>query len=179
LFVKQLLAVNSLGILGSLPMDKGVPPTLFVNDGSFMERFKQLQQEKEKDKGVKLEVSKPIKIESGSLTPNHTISRTSGKLKTNDTRKNPQAASGGKLAFSLKQKSKIVAPPVKLGADEDEDDTDAGKVLADAPTKRQKLDQTDASEHSSRQVDVGNYCLYNYSFIWLGFHGRSADVLVF
>ncbi|KAE8038205.1 hypothetical protein FH972_010737 [Carpinus fangiana] len=135
-------------------MDKGVPPTLFVNDGSFMERFKQLQQEKEKDKGVKLEVSKPIKIESGSLTPNHTISRTSGKLKTNDTRKNPQAASGGKLAFSLKQKSKIVAPPVKLGADEDEDDTDAGKVLADAPTKRQKLDQTDASEHSSRQVDV-------------------------
>jgi splicing factor 4 len=162
-------------------MDKGVPPTLFVNDGSFMERFKQLQQEKEKekDKGAKLEVSKPIKIKSGSLTPNHNISRTGGELKTNDTRKNPQAASGGKLAFSLKQKSKIVAPPVKLGADEDEDDTDAGKVSADAPTKRQKLDQADASENSARQVDVGNYCLYNFSFIWLGCHGRSADVLVF
>lgn len=37
-------------MVGSLPMDEGVPPTLFVNDGSFMERFKQLQQEKEKEK---------------------------------------------------------------------------------------------------------------------------------
>lgn len=72
-----------------------------------------------------------------------------------------------------------MAPPVKLVADEDEDDTDAGKVSFDAPTTWQKLDQVDASEHSSRQVDVGNYCLYNYSFIWLGCHGRCADVLVF
>uniref|UniRef100_A0A2N9FUY4 G-patch domain-containing protein n=1 Tax=Fagus sylvatica TaxID=28930 RepID=A0A2N9FUY4_FAGSY len=129
-------------------MDKGVPPSLFVNDGSFMERFKQLQQEKEKEKGSKLEGSKPIKIQSGSLTANATISRT-----TNDTRKNPLASSGGKLAFSLKQKSKILAPPVKLG-DEDEDETAAGKVLADAPTKRQKLDPADVSKHSSRHVDV-------------------------
>jgi splicing factor 4 len=147
-----------LGILGSLPMDKGVPPSLFVNDGSFMERFKQLQQEKEKEKGSKLEGSKPIKIQSGSLTANATISRT-----TNDTRKNPLASSGGKLAFSLKQKSKILAPPVKLG-DEDEDETDAAKVLADAPTKRQKLDPADVSKHSSRHVDVGNYRYYNFSF---------------
>ncbi|KAL4601172.1 hypothetical protein ACJW31_11G181300 [Castanea mollissima] len=133
-------------------MDKGVPPSLFVNDGSFMERFKQLQQEKEKEKSAKLEESKPIKIKSGSLTANSTISRTSVD-KTNDTQKKPQASSGGKLAFSLKQKSKIVAPPVKL-ADEDEDETDAGKVSADAPTKRLKLDHSDSSEHSSRQVDV-------------------------
>ncbi|XP_023903397.1 SURP and G-patch domain-containing protein 1-like protein isoform X2 [Quercus suber] len=133
-------------------MDKGVPPSLFVNDGSFMERFKQLQQEKEKEKSAKLEESKPIKIKSGSLMANSTISRTSVD-KTNDTQKKPQASSGGKLAFSLKQKSKIVAPPVKL-ADEDEDETDAGKVSADAPTKRLKLDHSDASEHSSRQVDV-------------------------
>ncbi|KAK4591815.1 hypothetical protein RGQ29_016316 [Quercus rubra] len=133
-------------------MDKGVPPSLFVNDGSFMERFKQLQQEKEKEKSAKLEESKPIKIKSGSLMANSTISRTSVD-KTNDTQKKPQTSSGGKLAFSLKQKSKIVAPPVKL-ADEDEDETDAGKVSADAPTKRLKLDHSDASEHSSRQVDV-------------------------
>ncbi|KAB1224804.1 SURP and G-patch domain-containing protein 1-like protein [Morella rubra] len=136
-------------------MDKGTPPSLFVNDGSFMERFKQLQQEKasEKDTRAKLEVSKPITIKSGSLTANPTINKTSVEFKTNDTRKNPQGASGGKLAFSLKQKSKIVAPPVKLGADEDEDEIDAGKVSADAPMKRQKLDQGDASEFSSRQVD--------------------------
>nr|POE46482.1 surp and g-patch domain-containing protein 1-like protein [Quercus suber] len=152
IFGLNLPAVHILGILGSLPMDKGVPPSLFVNDGSFMERFKQLQQEKEKEKSAKLEESKPIKIKSGSLMANSTISRTSVD-KTNDTQKKPQASSGGKLAFSLKQKSKIVAPPVKL-ADEDEDETDAGKVSADAPTKRLKLDHSDASEHSSRQVDV-------------------------
>lgn len=176
-----MLAVNSLGVLGSVAMDKGTPPSLFVNDGSFMERFKQLQQEKasEKDTRAKLEVSKPITIKSGSLTANPTINKTSVEFKTNDTRKNPQGASGGKLAFSLKQKSKIVAPPVKLGADEDEDEIDAGKVSADAPMKRQKLDQGDASEFSSRQVDGGNYCLYNFSFIWLGCYERFLDLFVF
>lgn len=173
----SLPAVHILGTLGSLPMDKGVPPSLFVNDGSFMERFKQLQQEKEKEKSAKLEDSKPIKIKSGSLTANSTISRTSLD-KTNDTQKKPQASSGGKLAFSLKQKSKIVAPPVKL-ADEDEDETDAGKVSADVPTKRLKLDHSDASEHSSRQVDVGNYWIHNNYFILLGCYRRSADLLVF
>ncbi|KAG6676877.1 hypothetical protein I3842_14G000700 [Carya illinoinensis] len=135
-------------------MDKGVPPSLFVNDGSFMERFKQLQQEKENEKenSDKLKVAKPIKIKSGPLTA--TINKTSVDFKTIDARKNPQAASGGKLAFSLKQKSKIVAPPVKLGVDEDEDEIDARKVSDDAPMKRQKLGQEDASENSSRQVDV-------------------------
>ncbi|XP_040991145.1 SURP and G-patch domain-containing protein 1-like protein isoform X2 [Juglans microcarpa x Juglans regia] len=162
-------------------MDKAVPPSLFANDGSFMERFKQLQQvkENEKENSAKLEVSRPIKIKSGSLTANPSVNKTSTEFKTNDTRKNPQSASGGKLAFSLKKKSKIVVPPVKLGADEDEDEIDAGKVSADAPMKRQKLDQVDASEHSSREGDVGNNCLYNFSFIWLGFCGQSADLLVF
>ncbi|XP_040991137.1 SURP and G-patch domain-containing protein 1-like protein [Juglans microcarpa x Juglans regia] len=137
-------------------MDKAVPPSLFANDGSFMERFKQLQQvkENEKENSAKLEVSRPIKIKSGSLNANPSINKTSTEFKTDDTHKNPQSASGGKLAFSLKQKSKIVVPPVKLGADEDEDEIDAGKVSADAPMKRQKLDQVDASEHSSREGDV-------------------------
>ncbi|XP_008231302.1 PREDICTED: SURP and G-patch domain-containing protein 1-like protein [Prunus mume] len=135
-------------------MDKGVTPSLFVNDGSFMERFKQLQQEKEKDKGPTADESTPSKVVSGSLTPNLTTGKTSAELKPNDTRKATAAASGGKLAFSLKQKSKIVAPPVKLGADEDEDEADAANFSADAPTKRQKLGQPDASEESPGQVDV-------------------------
>ncbi|BBG96329.1 Suppressor-of-White-APricot/surp domain-containing protein / D111/G-patch domain-containing protein [Prunus dulcis] len=135
-----------LSKLGYFPMDKGVTPSLFVNDGSFMERFKQLQQEKEKDKGPIADESTPSKVVSGSLTPNLTL--------PNDTRKAAAAASGGKLAFSLKQKSKIVAPPVKLGADEDEDEADAANFSADAPTKRQKLGQPDASEESPGQVDV-------------------------
>ncbi|XP_028202224.1 SURP and G-patch domain-containing protein 1-like protein isoform X4 [Glycine soja] len=109
-------------------MDKGVPPSLFVNDGSFMERFKQLQQEQDKGKNVKLEDSKPIK-----------------------------GGSSGKLAFSLKQKSKLVPPPVKLSADEDEEETEAGYVSNDAPLKRQKLGQEEGIDQSSRQLDVVIY----------------------
>ncbi|KAJ7949135.1 SURP and G-patch domain-containing protein 1-like protein [Quillaja saponaria] len=135
-------------------MDKGVPPALFVNDGSFMERFKQLQQEQEKEKSVKLEESKPIKIVSGNLTPNPSISKASVDIKANDTGKSSQATSGGKLAFSLKQKSKLVAPTVKLVADEDEEEADAGDVSSDAPAKKQKLGQAEGSEQSSRQLYV-------------------------
>ncbi|ESW21046.1 hypothetical protein PHAVU_005G036800 [Phaseolus vulgaris] len=134
-------------------MDKGVPPSLFVNDGSFMERFKQLQQEQEKGKNVKFEDSKPIKVISGSLSPNPSITKTSVDLKVNDTRKTSQGASGGKLAFSLKQKSKLVPPPVKLSSDEDEEETEAGYISNDAPLKRQKLGQ-DGIDQSSRQLDV-------------------------
>ncbi|XP_020226081.1 SURP and G-patch domain-containing protein 1-like protein isoform X1 [Cajanus cajan] len=135
-------------------MDKGVPPSLFVNDGSFMERFKQLQQEQEKGKNVKLEDSKPIKVISGSLSPNPSITKTSVDLKVNDTRKTSKGGSGGKLAFSLKQKSKLVPPPVKLSADEDEEEIEAGYVSNDAPLKRQKLGQEEGIDQSSRQLDV-------------------------
>lgn len=128
-------------------MDKGPPPTLFVNDGSFMERFRQLQQEQERGKNAKPEDSKPIKVVSGHLTPKPSIS------KANDAKKSSQGGSSGKLAFSLKQKSKLVPPPVKL-ADDDEDEIDAGYVSIDAPTKRQKLVQDDGIEQSSRQLDV-------------------------
>ncbi|KAI9081472.1 hypothetical protein K1719_036618 [Acacia pycnantha] len=73
-------------------MDDGVPPSLFVNDGSFMERFKQLQQEQKKNE--KLEDSKPIKIVSGSLTPNLSMNkRTSADLKAYNTQKTSQAGS--------------------------------------------------------------------------------------
>ncbi|XP_019413451.1 PREDICTED: SURP and G-patch domain-containing protein 1-like protein isoform X1 [Lupinus angustifolius] len=128
-------------------MDKGTPPSLFVNDGSFLERFKQLQQEQEKGKNAKLEESKPIKVASGSLASNPSI------RKANDTQKTPQAASGGKLAFSLKQKSKLVPPPVNL-ADDDEEETGATDASNDAPPKRQKLGQADGTEQSLRQLDV-------------------------
>lgn len=131
-------------------MDKGQPPTLFVNDGSFMERFKQLQQEQERGKHAKTEDSKPTKVVSGPLTPKPSTS------KANDAKKSSQGGSSGKLAFSLKQKSKLAPPPVKL-ADDDEEETDAGYVSNDAPSKRQKLGQDEGIEQSSRQLDVGNY----------------------
>lgn len=141
-------------------MERGTPPSLFVNDGSFMERFKQLQQgkdnEKAREKGsTVVEESKPIKIVSGTSTPKISL-----RKPVVDTQKSGPATSGGKLAFSLKQKSKVVAPPVKFGADDDEDETDAENGSSDAPMKRQKLGQPEASEESSRQAAVGNYCLY-------------------
>ena len=120
-------------------MEKGAASGLFVNDGSFMERFKQLQQEKEKGE------SKLGTNVSGTITPK------------------PANSKSGKLAFSLKQKSKLVVPPVKLGEDEDEDkdEKDTGNISGDGPVKRQKLGQVDASDYSSKQVDVGNYlCTY-------------------
>lgn len=132
-----------------------MPPSLFVNDGSFMERFKQLQQEQEK-KNEKLEESKPIKIVSGSLTPNLSGNKkVSMGLKAN-TQKSSQAVSSGKLAFSIKQKSKLVPPPVKLSAD-DEEEADDDNVSSEAPLKRQRLGCEDGIERSSRQSDDGNY----------------------
>lgn len=111
-----------------LPMEKGKASSLFVNDGSFMERFKQLQQEKEK--------GPPL---SGSPKPNPVIS-------------NNKSSSSGKLAFSLKQKSKLVAPAVKLS--EDEEDDESNGVVGDLPLKRQKLEQPYVSDQSLKQVYV-------------------------
>ncbi|CAI0428053.1 unnamed protein product [Linum tenue] len=138
-------------------MDKQTPPTLFVNDGSFMERFKQLQQEngehKEKDKGTAEKESKPKTIISGTVTPKPAAVKISMQLKGSDGRNSLQSASGGKLAFSLKQKSKIVSPAVKLD-EEDDEEAEGGTGSSDAPSKRQKLGQMDASEKLSRQEGV-------------------------
>ncbi|KAL2556065.1 Uncharacterized protein Fot_00804 [Forsythia ovata] len=53
----------------------------------------------------------------------------------NGSQKTGQVPSSRKLAFSLKQKSKLVAPSVKLGEDEVEDEKDAGN-LSDSRPKR-------------------------------------------
>ncbi|KAG6789531.1 hypothetical protein POTOM_005634 [Populus tomentosa] len=140
-------------------MDKGAPSGLFVNDGSFMEKFKQLQQgngkEQEKDKGAAEKDSKPKTIVSGSVMPKPSFGKVTMQLKANDGRKTPPTASVGKLAFSLKQKSKLMAPAVKLGEDEeDEDEVDAANASGDVLAKRQKLGQLDTSEQSSRRLDV-------------------------
>ncbi|XP_010257361.1 PREDICTED: SURP and G-patch domain-containing protein 1-like protein isoform X2 [Nelumbo nucifera] len=133
-------------------MDKSVPPSLFVNDGSFMERFKQLQQEKEKE--AALEQCKSTKNVSGALKPNPAITKTVLDSKSNESRKVTPSASGGKLAFSLKQKSKLAVAPVKLGADEDEEEGDSGNGFSDGSAKRQKLDQSNSFEEPAEQGDV-------------------------
>lgn len=138
-------------------MEKPTDSSLFVNDGSFMERFKQLQQEKEKEK-VKDASSKESKTTSsilGTSTPKAIISKPSLEFKANTSRKTATVASGGKLAFSLKQKSKIPAPSVKLGEDEDdEDEKDAGNSSGDGPIKRQRVEEPRALHQPPRQIDV-------------------------
>ena len=134
-------------------MDKGVPPTLFVNDGSFMERFNNYNRGTRRKRRVLHRRSMDQEKLYWGLTPIPTINKTGEEVKLNVTHKTSQAASSGKTAFSLKQKSKFLAP-VKLGGDEDDDDEDKGNdgsVPSDAPTKRQKLGQ------SSRQRNVGKH----------------------
>ncbi|KAH9603553.1 hypothetical protein KSS87_001688 [Heliosperma pusillum] len=149
-------------------MDKGVPPSLFVNDGSFMERFKQLQQETEKavtaeDSSKKTDVTK-------SSTPTHSSVKTGTENKQKEKQKTAITASGSKLAFSLKQKSKLVIPAVKLGEEDDEIDKDIRNATDRVSAKRQRLGQPDISELPSRKVDVGNVCLRQYlSFLEMQF----------
>lgn len=133
-------------------MDKATGHGLFVNDGSFMERFKQLQQEK----GEQSEQTK-----SGSTTPvtqasKTAVSKTAISFKANSSSRAAQAPSSGKLAFSLKQKSKLIATPIHFGEDLDEDKVDAGNSSDDGPTKRPKLAPLYASDQSSKQINIGN-----------------------
>lgn len=144
-------------------MEKATDPGLFVNDGSFMERFKQLQQEKEK-KSQALDKSKSGSSPLITSSPKTVISKTTIEFRANSSRKTNQVPSSGKLAFSLKQKSKLVAPPVKFSEDEDENDKDAGNSSENGPIKRPKLGHPDASDQLSKQLDVGNY-FFHYILI--------------
>ncbi|XP_075477768.1 SURP and G-patch domain-containing protein 1-like protein isoform X1 [Primulina tabacum] len=133
-------------------MDKATDRGIFANDGSFMERFKQLQQEKDK----KDEVRK--KSLSGSSTsvnsyPKTVKSKPTLNFKANNSQKIIQSPSSGKLAFSLKQKSKLVSPAVKFDEDEDEDEKNHGNSSDDAPMKRPKLADHSVSDQQS-QADV-------------------------
>lgn len=51
---------------------------------------------------------------------------------------------------------------MKLGEDEDEDEKDAGNLSDSGPMKLPKLDQRNASEQSSKQVDVGKLLIIVY-----------------
>lgn len=151
-------------------MEEEAPSSLFVNDGSFMERFKQLQQEKAKDTSAPSGDPKQSSVVSRSSNPSAAKTPLDGKA--NNSGKSSQPLSGGKLAFSLKQKSKLVAPPVKLAADEDEDDADARSHLGDTSVKRQKLSKQDAYGESSGHDDVGKYHFMNIILCGQGCDGR-------
>lgn len=144
-------------------MDKGTDPGLFANDGSFMERFKQLQAEKEKEKKEVAEKSKSGSSTFVTSTPKTIISKPKMEFKSSGSGRTSQAPSNGKLAFSLKQKSKLVSPPVKFDEDEEEGERGAGNSSDDGPMKRPRLSQIDDSNRLAKQVDVGNYLSF-FSF---------------
>ena len=139
---------------------------LFANDGSFLERFKQLQQQQQQKQDQKEQTS--------SQSPTAGVSSASVENpKTSVTIKKPSsfkpvvvskaipAPANGKLAFSLKQKSKLAAAPVKLGGDEDdEDDGLDGNDHLEGQSKRQKIERTDASESSldTQEHGINQFC---------------------
>ncbi|KAJ6845204.1 SURP and G-patch domain-containing protein 1-like protein [Iris pallida] len=139
-------------------MEKGAKPSLFVNDGSFMERFRQLQQEKQ-DKGVPTEEPKPgvSSDASGPLKPGVFGSKRPLDTKSNDNKKPNSVVSNGKLAFSLKQKSKAVIPAVKLGEDEEEETGVQEPRTGDESAKRKKLGPLDVSGPPSKLGDVAPF----------------------
>ncbi|KAF8669358.1 hypothetical protein HU200_051699 [Digitaria exilis] len=104
---------------------------LFANDGSFMERFKQMQQEKEK--AAASSAPKPANPKQGfAVAPNK-------RPFSFELKKAGQVATGGKLAFSLK-KAKVAVAPVFAADDEDEDTADVEK---EEPAKRHKAVQAE------------------------------------
>ncbi|KAG6529099.1 SURP and G-patch domain-containing protein 1-like protein [Zingiber officinale] len=127
---------------------------LFVNDGYFMERIKRLQQEK----GVVAAATDQPKSTTSSsssvaLKPTTIVSKRPLEVKFNDIKKGNPQTSGGKLAFSLKQKTKVALAPVKFISDEEEEAEDT-VVSRDEHIKRQKLGQGDTHHSSSQLEDV-------------------------
>ncbi|NP_001151159.1 gamma response I protein [Zea mays] len=112
-------------------MDKGI----FTNDGSFMERFKQMQQEAQEKKAA---------AASASSAPKHANPKQGFAVAANkrpfELKNAAPVASAGKLAFSLK-KAKVAVAPVFAADEEDEDAVD---VEREEPAKRQKSVQADA-----------------------------------
>ncbi|THU71874.1 hypothetical protein C4D60_Mb04t06110 [Musa balbisiana] len=136
-------------------MEKGDKSSLFVNDGSFMEKFKQLQQEKVPAAAADRSKSSTLATPSVALKPSVIVNKRPLEVKVNDTKKGSTPTSGGKLAFSLKQKSKVAAAPIKFVTDEEEEEAaEAEAVSGDEPIKRQKLGQRDIIQSLSQQQDV-------------------------
>jgi len=112
-------------------MDKG----LFANDGSFMERFKQMQQEKDKDKAPATGAS-PSATAPKAVNPKTPIVIPMNKRPL-EVKKAAPVLSGGKLAFSLK-KNKAPILPVKFGAEEEDDEDDVAGAKREDHAKRHK-----------------------------------------
>lgn len=123
-------------------MDKG----LFANDGSFMERFKQMQQEmqdKEKPAAPATTTGAVSSAPAKPVNPKTPLVIVANKRPL-EVKKSGSVLSGGKLAFSLK-KNKIPIVPVKFGADEDDEDDVAGVERGDHAKRHKSIDAPSAA----------------------------------
>ncbi|XP_057814932.2 SURP and G-patch domain-containing protein 1-like protein isoform X1 [Cryptomeria japonica] len=130
--------------------------SLFANDGSFLERFKQLQQQQQqqqqqqdKEQTSSQSSKTDVSSESADAPKTSMVIKKASTFKPVVLSKAGATPANGKLAFSLKQKSKLAAAPVKLGGDEeDEDYSEDAKGQSGRAEKRQKLERSDNSENS-------------------------------
>ncbi|KAH0461804.1 hypothetical protein IEQ34_009379 [Dendrobium chrysotoxum] len=134
-------------------MGKGANPDLFVNDGSFMEKFKQLQQDNHEKEFSDESKSGTTTNSTLSIKPIAIPNKRPLEIKSTDIKKPSPSGSSGKLAFSLKQKSKIVSAPVKLAEDE-EDDRGESEAGISEPAKRHKPGQLNASKSKAENGDA-------------------------
>ncbi|CAL5065171.1 unnamed protein product [Urochloa decumbens] len=109
-------------------MDKG----LFANDGSFMEKFKRMQEEQQKEKAAAA-APKPANPKQGFAV--------AANKRPFELKKAGPVATGGKLAFSLKKAKVAIAP---VFAPEDDEEEDAADVGREEPAKRQKSVKAEA-----------------------------------
>lgn len=143
----QLAHLYSANIVYSEVMEGESNSGLFVNDGSFLERFKQLQQQQQKEQASTQGVTTGVSSESANSFKTSLTVKKATSFKP--TVKPAPSPANGKFAFSLKQKSKLAAPPVKLGSDEDdEDEGEDGKRGLDRQSKRLKLEASITVEDS-------------------------------
>lgn len=126
--------------------------SLFANDGSFLERFKQLQQQQQqqdKEQTPSQSIKTGVSSECPDAPKTSMVIKKASTFKPVALPKSGATLANGKLAFSLKQKSKLATAPIKLGGDEeDEDYNEDGTGQSGRPEKKQKLERSDISENS-------------------------------
>lgn len=146
-------------------MKRDIAPDIFVNDdGSFMEKFNRLQQEKKQ----KVSIDGSPSLPDSNLCPK-TVSLLSNRplnAKASEVKKSGIFSSSGKLVFSLKRMSKVVMSAVKLDVDEDDEGKDRENESNEGQVRLQKLRQSLVSESSERHGDVGNYLLQMYFYVF-------------
>lgn len=135
-------------------MDKG----LFANDGSFMERFKKMQQEMQDKEKAAAAAGGSSSAAPKPMNPKQSVVVAANKRPL-EVKKAGPIGSGGKLAFSLKKAKVAVAP---VFAPDDDEDEDAAEVKREEPAKHQKA--------AAPAGAVGNYLSFVFGIMFSLFH---------